>query len=225
MFWENFRVLCAQKGMSPSAVAKKIGYTSATVTGWKQGVEPHERTKRKVAEYFGITVEELVGPTMPGESTPDPELDQLLESLKNDPQRRMMFHLLDGATADEVRAAVEIVDVLMRKLRPFLRLPRLQRLPEHLRHGRADRRHAGAGAAHLRPRLRDGHRGGDPQALSASPSKTSHSLRKNISFFTHFSRRHPSPAFIFDFLNLPKIFPSLKKHNILWFSPCQYPHI
>lgn len=61
MFWDNFLLLCDRVGKSPNAVAAEIGFkSSGTVTGWKDGTIPYERNLKKIADYFGVTVEYLL---------------------------------------------------------------------------------------------------------------------------------------------------------------------
>lgn len=62
MFWENYLQLCNQVGKSANAVAAEIGFkSSGTVTGWKEGKIPYERNLKKIADYFGVTVDDLIG--------------------------------------------------------------------------------------------------------------------------------------------------------------------
>lgn len=61
MFWDNFVLLCDRVGKSPNAVAAEIGFKSTgTVTGWKDGKIPYERNLKKIADYFGVTVDYLL---------------------------------------------------------------------------------------------------------------------------------------------------------------------
>lgn len=61
MFWDNFLLLCDRVGKSPNAVAAEIGFkSSGTVTGWKDGTIPYERNLKKIADYFGVTVDYLL---------------------------------------------------------------------------------------------------------------------------------------------------------------------
>ena len=46
---------------TPSAVALEIGLTKPSVSRWKSGSMPTDATLQKVADYFGITVDELLG--------------------------------------------------------------------------------------------------------------------------------------------------------------------
>ena len=61
MFWDIFVSLCAKSGASPNGVAKEIGASSGSVTTWKQGRTPHNSTLIKIANYFGVSVDYLLG--------------------------------------------------------------------------------------------------------------------------------------------------------------------
>ena len=61
MFWNTLVELCNKKGVSPNFVAKELGITSGTVTSWKKGAIPRDTTLNKIAKYFGVTPEYLLG--------------------------------------------------------------------------------------------------------------------------------------------------------------------
>ena len=61
MFSDNYVNLCAKAGKSASAVAKDIGFSGAAGNKWANGSMPHKPTLVRIADYFGITVSELVG--------------------------------------------------------------------------------------------------------------------------------------------------------------------
>ena len=61
MFYDNFIKLCAKKGESPNAVAAKLGLSTGTVTWWKKGRMPREPLLYKIAEYFNVSVDFLLG--------------------------------------------------------------------------------------------------------------------------------------------------------------------
>lgn len=65
MFYDNFVKACNLHNKAPSAVAIDIGISKATVTGWKNGSMPSDATLRKLADYFGVSSEELTGSTVP----------------------------------------------------------------------------------------------------------------------------------------------------------------
>lgn len=60
-FYDNYIKLCAVHDKSPTAVSKEIGLSNAAASGWKNGKKPSAVTKQKLADYFGVTVEELTG--------------------------------------------------------------------------------------------------------------------------------------------------------------------
>lgn len=60
MFYDYFLNLCNSIGKTPSAVAIELGISKSTVSNWKRrknGVT--DSTALKIANYFGITVDEL----------------------------------------------------------------------------------------------------------------------------------------------------------------------
>lgn len=69
MFYDNFVKACNSRNKAPSAVAIDIGISKATVTGWKNGSTPNDATLRKLADYFGISPEDLTGSTEPAQRT------------------------------------------------------------------------------------------------------------------------------------------------------------
>ena len=71
VFYDNYLRLCNSVGKTPSAVALEIGLTKPSVSRWKSGSTPTDATLKRIADYFGITVDELLGkekqPTKNGE--------------------------------------------------------------------------------------------------------------------------------------------------------------
>lgn len=63
MFYEIYVGLCAEKNISPTKAAVEIGLSNAAPTGWKQGAIPRAAALKKIADYFGVSVEYLKGET------------------------------------------------------------------------------------------------------------------------------------------------------------------
>lgn len=59
-FYENYVRLCNLLKKSPSAVALEIGIEKSTVTRWSKGSKPNKATQIKIADYFGISVADLM---------------------------------------------------------------------------------------------------------------------------------------------------------------------
>jgi len=60
VFYDNFVKLCNSVNKSPSAVVLEIGLQKSTVTRWKKGSMPTDATAQKIADYFGISVPEIM---------------------------------------------------------------------------------------------------------------------------------------------------------------------
>lgn len=62
MFWTRFIELCNEAGKSPNAVAAACGVkSSGTVTGWRNGSIPRTPVLHKMADYFNVTADYLLG--------------------------------------------------------------------------------------------------------------------------------------------------------------------
>jgi transcriptional regulator with XRE-family HTH domain len=88
MFWDRYSDLCAKKGESPNAVAKNLKIASGTVTEWKNGREPRNSTALKIASYFGVSVDYIIGKSndpSPERKKPVEISDELWNALQNNP--------------------------------------------------------------------------------------------------------------------------------------------
>ena len=62
MFYDKYCELCKQKGISPSAAAIEMGINKGTVSIWKsKGTTPQTAILSKIADYFGVSVDYLLG--------------------------------------------------------------------------------------------------------------------------------------------------------------------
>ena len=61
MFYDNFIELCKKHRIKPSVVAKEIGLTNSSATYWKRGSVPKLATMQKIADYFNVSLGELLG--------------------------------------------------------------------------------------------------------------------------------------------------------------------
>lgn len=63
MFWERFTLLCSERGTKPNPVAKELGFASSTVTAWKNGSKISADKLQKIADYFNVSTDYLLGKT------------------------------------------------------------------------------------------------------------------------------------------------------------------
>lgn len=119
MFYDSINKRCEERGISVSKMLLDIGMSKSTATKWKDNTyEPSNLAKKKIADYFGITVAELMSDSVSGNKKPatnDDELNVYLEELRTRPEMRMLFKLSKGATKEEVEQAVKIIEALRKK--------------------------------------------------------------------------------------------------------------
>lgn len=61
-FYDKFVNLCASIGEKPTPVAQKLGISKGTVASWKRrGNDPTDAYLAKIANYFGVSVDDLRG--------------------------------------------------------------------------------------------------------------------------------------------------------------------
>lgn len=79
MFYDVYANLCTQKGVSESKAAESVGLNRSAVAKWKKGALPGGQTVQKLADYFDVTTDYLLGtetekaPTPEGERKPSDE--------------------------------------------------------------------------------------------------------------------------------------------------------
>ena len=61
MFFNRFRALCEQKQISVYRACTDIGLNRSAVAKWKGGGKPNGSTAARLAAYFGVTTDYLLG--------------------------------------------------------------------------------------------------------------------------------------------------------------------
>lgn len=105
MFYDRFKTLCDIKGVSCKKAVIEIGLSNSIATKWKKtGATPNGETLVKIAAYFGISVEELLGnekkPTPEGELTETQREAMELVIKMSDEQLRVFVATLKAATGE-----------------------------------------------------------------------------------------------------------------------------
>ena len=72
MFKTIFTKLCNERGESPTAVCLKIGLSNSAYTAWRDDSIPRLSTLLKIAEYFNVSTDYLLGREVPGSPFSDP---------------------------------------------------------------------------------------------------------------------------------------------------------
>lgn len=63
IFWQRMTELCEKNGMTPTGMCKAIGLSTGNVPPWRRGGIPNQKMVRRIAEFFSVEPEYLVGGT------------------------------------------------------------------------------------------------------------------------------------------------------------------
>lgn len=107
MFYDNFLRLCNKKGISPTAAVVEMGFQKSVASRWKQSI-PTDANKLKIAEYFGVTVEELMASNE--EKPADQGADELI---KNDPLAGQLFAAYGKVKEEFSQAEIDDITMIM----------------------------------------------------------------------------------------------------------------
>lgn len=107
MFKANFIRLCNKKGESPSSVCRSVGIAPATFSCWTDESVPRKATLMRIADYLGVSVDELLGndapaPVSPAITlTPEEQLVALRYRSVNPDTQAIIRKILDIPNGDE----------------------------------------------------------------------------------------------------------------------------
>lgn len=59
MFIDSYLRICELMGKSPTTVLKELKISNSVYDNWKKGGEPLNPTKKKIADHFNVTIDEL----------------------------------------------------------------------------------------------------------------------------------------------------------------------
>lgn len=95
MFYDIFLNVCEEKNTSPAQVRRDLSISQSTMASWKsKGLTPNATTVARLAEYFNVSVDYLLGkedcPTPVFERMNDDTL-QMLSFLDLPPQKLLQF--------------------------------------------------------------------------------------------------------------------------------------
>ena len=108
MFYDVFLNLCQDRGISSYKALKEMGVGISTATRWKQGTaQPSYKTLQKIADYFGVSVDELLSDNAAGTKK---ETAEIIDSPE---ERRQLIktvaELASSMPTDKLRRLIKIL--------------------------------------------------------------------------------------------------------------------
>ena len=118
MFYERLTNLCNQNHISmTNLITNELHMSVSNVTNWKKGIVPKSNTVQKIASYFGVSTDYLLGNDQKEKPlvNEDKELTEYLEALRTRPEMKMLFQITKTATKADVEKAVKIIEAFLKK--------------------------------------------------------------------------------------------------------------
>lgn len=103
------------KGLAQKEVAAYLGVTQTAVSDWERGErEPDFKTILKLANFFNVSVDYLLGRDNSQHVNDDEALDYL-DELHKRPEMKTLFEVSRKATKEDVETAITLIEALKRK--------------------------------------------------------------------------------------------------------------
>ena len=61
MFYDIVKALCKERKITMTFMLRDLGMSMGNVSAWKRGVTPKSDTINKVADFFGVSTDFLLG--------------------------------------------------------------------------------------------------------------------------------------------------------------------
>lgn len=112
--YEIFVQLLEQNGCKASDVAKATGIHPSTFSDWKKGKSvPKPAKLKKIADYFGVSIDYLLGVQTNAQHYVDDETARIAQEIFKDPDKRALFE----ASADCPPEYLRIASDMLRRLK------------------------------------------------------------------------------------------------------------
>ena len=116
--YKVFQELCQRNGIRPADVSRATGIATSTFTSWKQGVyEPKPEKLRKIAEYFGVSVEYMMSGENPDGYYYDRKTAELAQELYQNKDLHMLFDLTRDSSPEDLKKFYDMIMIMKRNER------------------------------------------------------------------------------------------------------------
>ena len=90
MFYERLQVLCKERNLSVSAALNILGVSSGNMTYWRKGRLPKGDTLRRMAKFFDVPVDTLIGSKQESLAVQQEKLLLLFESVPQEKREELL---------------------------------------------------------------------------------------------------------------------------------------
>ena len=102
MFGMRIRELRLKKGLTQVDLSRQLDVSQATIAGWEKEVNlPNTGTLQRLAQYFGVSTDYLLGNDPPQSQSFSPDETKLIHIYRrlNDADRQTAFRILSSLSA------------------------------------------------------------------------------------------------------------------------------
>lgn len=119
--YEIFSKLLQSYGVTPYKVSKETGISQSTLSDWKKGkITPKSDTMKKIADYFGVSVDYLMtGKEKDNEERYylNDETAEMAQTLFENKNLRVLFDAAKDATPEDLKTTYDMLMALKKKER------------------------------------------------------------------------------------------------------------
>lgn len=119
--YEVFSKLLQIYGVTPYKVSKETGISQSTLSDWKKGkITPKSDTMKKIADYFGVSVDYLMTGTEREETRKyyfDEETAEMAQKLLENRDLRVLFDAAQDASSEDLKTTYDMLMALKKKER------------------------------------------------------------------------------------------------------------
>lgn len=118
---EKILNLLKEQGKTQKELTVFLGINEGTVADWKKGkTQSYKKHISKIADFFGVSTDYLLGSTSTvtaydENDNPvviDDETRDIIDSLRTNPEMKMLFSVTRKATKEDIVKAVKIIEAL-----------------------------------------------------------------------------------------------------------------
>lgn len=105
------KTLCEKRGINIYELEEICGFSRSSMYSWGRSNPSVDKVKA-VADYFGVTVDYLMGDDEEITTTTRTKEEALEYAFRGRPDMKALFSVAENATAEDIEKAIEIIKVL-----------------------------------------------------------------------------------------------------------------
>lgn len=110
---EKIIALIKEKGIDEKTFLNDVGLNKSSLSDWKKGTtKSYIRHIDKIAKYFNVSTDYLLGNTADPTIPEDDEVSEYIDVLHKRGEMRMLFSVARNATKEDIEKAVKIIEAL-----------------------------------------------------------------------------------------------------------------